>query len=618
MLRLRKHANIVITPPRETDIPEVIPHLNDERIHLWLTTAYPYTVEHARTWNTRIISECQSGLHELNAALKDTTSPKPIVLNQLPVRVLRELQEDGTDKYIGDIGCIRCSEVDLLGRPELTREKNSSLPAGHRDIVWTFGDWLIPSYHGKGIMTDAVDTVIRDLAQPLLGAFHFVAAVFSGNEGSSKVFLKNGFAHENWNESSFTLMNRLGPFEVNPRTQEPMIRLRKHPNIVITPPRESDIPKSIPHFNDERVNRWLNTAYPFTAEHAKERFSRKLSDCELGLQELHDALSDPMSTRPIILSCLPVRALREIQEDGTEQYIGDIGCKRCPEVELLGNPKLSSEVNSSLPAGHPNIVWSFGDWLAASHHGKGIMTDAVDTMIQDLAQPLLGATHFTAMIYSGNEGSSKVFLKNGFAHVRCVKNHRVVRGFSRDVDVYELRLDRTFDKARALIFVLFPFSSTPEMIQIGPLEINPLTEEPFLRLRKHPNVIITPPRLTDAPLLVHPLNDEKVHVWLSSPPYPYTLDHASQFIDIVKPNCDRGIQELSDAGEEHKPLVLSQCPVRFLREIQEDGSDVFLGDISIDRCAEVEDLMENTRVTNTANLSLPPGHPEIIWTIGCE
>lgn len=160
-------------------------------------------------------------------------------------------------------------------------------------------------------------------------------------------------------------------------------------------------------------------------------------------------------------------------------------------------------------------------------------------------------------------------------------------------------------------------SSQSNMARFGPLEINPSTKEPFLRLRKHPSIIVTPPRPTDVPLIVPPLNDERVHVWLKGPPYPYTEEHARQFIDLIKSNCDQGIQELLEAEtEENAPLILSHFPVRYLREVQEDGSDIFLGDIGIDRCADVEGLIENPKVDNAANLSLPSGHPDIVWTIG--
>lgn len=59
--------------------------------------------------------------------------------------------------------------------------------------------------------------------------------------------------------------------------------------------------------------------------------------------------------------------------------------------------------------------------------------------------------------------------------------------------------------------------------QLHPLKVNPSTGEPYLPLKSHPNVILTPPRLSDIPLLPALLNDPGVHVWLVGPPYPYLL-----------------------------------------------------------------------------------------------
>lgn len=65
------------------------------------------------------------------------------------------------------------------------------------------------------------------------------------------------------------------------------------------------------------------------------------------------------------------------------------------------------------------------------------MTDAVDTLINELGKPLLGARHIVAMAYVDNEGSKKVFLRNGFNLVRCIVNYAVVKGFQRDLVVFE-------------------------------------------------------------------------------------------------------------------------------------------------------------------------------------
>ncbi|KAF9446119.1 acyl-CoA N-acyltransferase [Macrolepiota fuliginosa MF-IS2] len=234
------------------------------------------------------------------------------------------------------------------------------------------------------------------------------------------------------------MSNRLGPLETNPSTKEPFLRLRGHPNVVITPPRQTDIPHMLPPMNDERIHIWLSsTPYPYTLEHAQNWLNRITPECELGLKELREALEN---NEPIALTHSPVRCLRELQEDGSDIFLGDIGLIRCPDIPLE-NSKHDNATNRALPVGHPEIIWTIGDYLVASHHRRGIMTDAVDTLVNNLGKPLLGARHFVAAAYSGNEGSQKVFLKNGFTQARCIRNFAEVKGFMRDLCVFE-RYDR--------------------------------------------------------------------------------------------------------------------------------------------------------------------------------
>lgn len=63
----------------------------------------------------------------------------------------------------------------------------------------------------------------------------------------------------------------------------------------------------------------------------------------------------------------PVRAIREVQEDGTDLYIGDIGISRCGYGELMDlnrvdweNASERKKVNDSLELGDPRILWAIG------------------------------------------------------------------------------------------------------------------------------------------------------------------------------------------------------------------------------------------------------------------
>ena len=69
--------------------------------------------------------------------------------------------------------------------------------------------------------------------------------------------------------------------------------------------------------------------------------------------------------------------------------------------------------------------------------------------------------------------------------------------------------------------------------------------------------------------------------------------------------------------------VVGDFPVRSIREVQEDGTDIYIGDIGILRCGhgELMDLVngvdwENASERQKFNYSLELGDPRILWTIG--
>ena len=159
--------------------------------------------------------------------------------------------------------------------------------------------------------------------------------------------------------------------------------------------------------------------------------------------------------------------------------------------------------------------------------------------------------------------------------------------------------------------------------QFQPLELNPTTGEPFLRLPSpHSNIILTPPRMSDAPAIVSHMNDPKVYYWLEGPPFPYLPEHAEQWLAKVKNGTDAVLQVLQRASEEDPhapPILVSEPPVRTLREVREDGTDVFLGDIAIlrERWPDMDDG-DAKNALKQPNADKELGDPEIIWCIGGE
>ena len=75
------------------------------------------------------------------------------------------------------------------------------------------------------------------------------------------------------------------------------------------------------------------------------------------------------------------------------------------------------------------------DCLTSSRHGKGIMSAALATLMQDWIIPHMGARAMRVETFEGNIGSVRVFEKNGFrleetVHRRKVTNSgAVVTGF---------------------------------------------------------------------------------------------------------------------------------------------------------------------------------------------
>jgi len=150
------------------------------------------------------------------------------------------------------------------------------------------------------------------------------------------------------------------------------------------------------------------------------------------------------------------------------------------------------------------------------------------------------------------------------------------------------------------------------------MDINPATQEPYLRLPPpNGNIIITPPRMSDASFTPAILNDPRVYRTLSGPPYPYLPEHAQDWVTMIKRTADKVLADLRDASNEQSLLIVGGCPVRTLREVRPDGTDIYLGDIEIHRARWLEVLdAERRSELIEENDARVIGDPEIVWEIG--
>ena len=83
------------------------------------------------------------------------------------------------------------------------------------------------------------------------------------------------------------------------------------------------------------------------------------------------------------------------------------------------------------------------------------------------------------------------------------------------------------------------------------------------------------------------------------------------------------MKELEDAKDDPTLKIVKECPVSFLREVKEDGSDVIIGRLSITTCLYGQ-LMgpdgvvdwENKKKLEDENNSLKAGDARIVWSFG--
>ncbi|KAH8119298.1 GNAT domain-containing protein [Phellopilus nigrolimitatus] len=235
---------------------------------------------------------------------------------------------------------------------------------------------------------------------------------------------------------SAPLLRQLHPLKIKPKTNEVYLQLAAPlQNIIITPPRLSDAPAITQILNDPRVYKTLEgPPCPYLLEHAESWITSVKKESDVVLKALEDVAEKERQIEHgaaglVVVNGCPVRALREVQDDGTDIFLGDIGISRCVRFHYLRNEGEEAALvtrNAALATGDPEIIWTIGYYLAASHHDKGIMSAALRTIMLDWAIPRMNARRGLGLAFKGNAGSVKVFQKNGFEMIDTVEDCVVI------------------------------------------------------------------------------------------------------------------------------------------------------------------------------------------------
>ncbi|GLB43354.1 putative acetyltransferase (GNAT) domain containing protein [Lyophyllum shimeji] len=186
-------SQIIITPPRESDVDAVVCALNAPEIYHWMSgPPYPYLREHGGAWLTEQLTETDAILEDLQKG-----DVEPLLKTSLgcPLRMIRELHEDGTDTYLGWMGIYRSERQEILdvNEREEVLAQDALRKAGDPRIVWDLAYYIVPARHGQGIMSAALSAVIDQWAIPRLNAHIIQASTLDGNVPSIRVLEKVGF-----------------------------------------------------------------------------------------------------------------------------------------------------------------------------------------------------------------------------------------------------------------------------------------------------------------------------------------------------------------------------------------------------------------------------------------
>jgi hypothetical protein len=112
-------------------------------------------------------------------------------------------------------------------------------------------------------------------------------------------------------------------------------------------------------------------------------------------------------------------------------------------------------------------------------------------------------------------------------------------------------------------------------------EVDILTREPLF----HHIIIITPPRLGDAEAIVDILNDPRIYPTLKGPPFPYEHHHAIEWLLKVKTGTDEVGTHTKCSHKLYERIVrrTTRQNHQIIRQINQDGTQTFLGNCGIDR-----------------------------------
>ncbi|RUS19501.1 acyl-CoA N-acyltransferase [Endogone sp. FLAS-F59071] len=178
----------------------------------------------------------------------------------------------------------------------------------------------------------------------------------------------------------------------------------------LSPLLPTDFPALVRYLNDPDVcANLLLTLYPYTMTHAEDfyKVERTL-----------------LWTDPLDENASPIRLNHVIRETRSGELVGEISIKQYSKDFLD-----ESEKNRD--------IWTVGYWLAPEWWGKGVMTEVVKKVLEEVMIDRMGKREFRVGVFEGNWGSRKVLERSGFVFKKTKEAMYVKNGVSIDAWILE-------------------------------------------------------------------------------------------------------------------------------------------------------------------------------------
>jgi len=211
-------VDLLLSVPQLSDGETILKALNDPRVYMNLEgPPFPYTPKDREAWHNIVKDGADLHRQQWIELMQSCTDDSGMggEQNGLPTRNDRKWiggaqwasairakvpkteadAQGSTYPFIGEI-TIRRSGFPDIRDPEARRkatEANAELVAGDANILWEVGFYLIPEYHGKGIMPVVLMTLRDQVLVPYMNVHRLLGTYFEHNAPSRRVFEKAGF-----------------------------------------------------------------------------------------------------------------------------------------------------------------------------------------------------------------------------------------------------------------------------------------------------------------------------------------------------------------------------------------------------------------------------------------